>query len=348
MPRLSPGALVAYGYDERVATLFAAARDADLGDDPLDAAPARVTRVERSACIAIGADGAERSLSARPLPAVGDWVLAAGGGVRHVLPRWSQLSRIDPGGSGVQTLAANVDVVMVTTPVDRSSAARVERELALAFDSGARPLVLVTKADLDPGDVAGALRARLGAVDVVAVSAVSGLGVEEVRARLRPHATGVLIGPSGAGKSTLANALLDEQVLATGAVRDADQRGRHTTTSRQLVAVPGGGVLIDTPGLRGVGMHGGVEIAAGFADIQELAARCRFSDCGHETEPGCAVRAAIEAGELDADRLRSFRTLQGEAAHERRRSDALAEQADRRLSKARAKGAHAQDKRRPR
>ena len=155
-------------------------------------------------------------------------------------PRWTRLTRMDPGGEQLQTLAADVDLVAVVTPADRSSAARVERELTIAFDSGAVPLVVVTKADLATSELAASLAKRLSGVDVLEVSAATGAGIAQLRDRIRAHGTVVLIGPSGAGKSTLANALLEAELLTTGAVRSGDARGRHTTTSRQLVAIPGG------------------------------------------------------------------------------------------------------------
>lgn len=342
MPRFAPDALVPYGWTDRVLALFTDVAESD----PRPLAPARVTRVERSACLAVGLDGREQALRARPLPAVGDWIAWADGRVSHVLPRWSALSRADPDGSGVQVLAANLDLVAIITPADRCSPARVEREIVLAWDSGAVPLVVLTKADLDSGALAGSLAARLSGVELVAVSARSGVGLDELRARLAPDRTAVLLGPSGAGKSTLANALLGTDRLATGVVREGDARGRHTTTSRQLVAVPGGGVLIDTPGLRSLGLAGAIEPAAGFPDIERLAVECHFTDCRHAGEPGCAVDTALADGTLDPERLRSYRKLQREAEAERRRHDPLAQRAQRAVYKARTKDARAHAKRR--
>ncbi len=349
MPRLTFDALVPYGWTDRVLTLFTTVLETDPGPPPGGLAPARITRVERSACVAVGPDGVERPLRAQPLPAVGDWITFADDAVRHVLPRWSELTRADPGGAGIQVLAANLDLVAIVTPADRSSPARVEREVALAWDSGAVPLVILTKADLDSAaELVVTLRARLSGAEVVAVSAVNGAGVEDLRARLSPHLTAVLLGPSGAGKSTLANALLGDDRLATAAVRAGDGRGRHTTSSRQLLAVPGGGVLIDTPGLRSLGLAGAVELGAGFPDVESLAARCRFTDCRHDGEPGCAVDAAVADGTLDPDRLRSYRKLERETAAERRRHDPLAQREQRQLWKTRTRDARAHDKRRGR
>ena len=340
---LVPGALTAFGWSDRVLALFNDVADADA-----DVEPARVVRVERSACVAVFADGEERLLQAATLPAVGDWVAASGGVVRDVLPRWSALTRADPSGAGVQVLAADVDVVVITAPADRLSPARVERELAVAWNSGAQPLVVLTKCDLAADDVERALRDRLVGVDVLATSATTRQGVEELHARLRPSRTAVLLGPSGAGKSTLANALLDEELLATAAVRDVDQRGRHTTTSRQLVALPGGGVLIDTPGLRSLGLAGDVAVEDVFPDIDALATGCRFADCGHQHEPDCAVIAAASTGALDPARLASFHKLQREVAADARRNDPLAQKAALGVWKSQLKSARLHDKRRPR
>jgi ribosome biogenesis GTPase / thiamine phosphate phosphatase len=337
VPDLITDALVPFGWSDRVLALYTSCADGEC-------TPARVTRVERSGCFAVGPDGEERLLRAQLLPAVGDWVAVAAGAVLHVLPRWSALNRADPDGAGTQTLAANIDLVLITTPTDRSSAARIERELTIAWDSGAIPIVVVTKCDLDGSLVADQLAARLPGAEVLAVSAVSGEGTEELRARLAPDRTAVLLGPSGAGKSTLANALLGTERLATGAVRADDHRGRHTTTSRQLVAVPGGGVLIDTPGLRSLGLPADIEIGAGFPDIEELAARCRFADCAHDGEPGCSVEEAIHSGDLHPERLQSFRKLAREVAWEQRRHDPVASAAERQLWKARSKQYRARDR----
>jgi ribosome biogenesis GTPase len=245
----------------------------------------------------------------------------------------------------VQVLAANVDLVFITAPVDRISSARVERELAVAWDSGAHPVVVLTKCDLGQKDVERSLAGRLARVDVVATSAATGQGVLELSERLRPARTAVLLGPSGAGKSTLANALLGSEVLATGAVRARDHRGRHTTTSRQLVAIPSGGVLIDTPGLRTLGLTAALNLEHVFPDIDALAASCRFSDCRHRHEPDCAVLAAVASGDLERARLANFCKLEREAAAEARRSDPILRKAQLNMWKARTKAARLNDKR---
>jgi ribosome biogenesis GTPase len=309
---------------------------------------ARVVRIERSRAVVFGADGTDQLASAASLPAVGDWVLVREAIVREVLPRWSALTRSDPDG-GVQVLAANVDLVIITAPGDRLSPARVERELALAWDSGGRPIVVLTKADLVPPATLEDLQARLVGVDVIATSALSGVGINEVADALRPDHTAVMLGPSGAGKSTLANALLGGDYLATGAVREGDRRGRHTTTSRQLMGVPGGGVLIDTPGLRSLGLAAdSAGIAHTFPDIDRLADMCRFSDCRHDSEPGCAVTDALGSGGLDPERYESFQKLQREVAAEARRTDPRIRKAQLSVWKAQLKSARANDKRRPR
>jgi ribosome biogenesis GTPase len=340
-------ALDPYGWNARVETLLA---------DRLDGlTPARVVGVTRTTCrVAMpagagvgpdagagagagagvgpgaGAGVAEVVAIADDMPAVGDWVAVDGAeppAVVAVAERWSALTRTDPHGDRLQILAANVDLVLVTCPADRPSIERVERETVLAWDAGAQPVVLVTKADLETADaLVEALRDRLVAVDVLRTSARARDGVDAVAALLAPDRTAVVLGPSGAGKSTLINALLGEERLATAAVRDEDARGRHTTTTRELVAVPGGGVVIDTPGLRSLGLGSDREfgMASAFADIVELAEGCRFRDCAHEAEPGCAVRAAVAAGDLDPDRFASYTKLARELAYEERRVDPAA------------------------
>ena len=316
----SPGLLVSFGWNDRVLALFA-----DLAGH---FEPARVTQVHRSACTAVLPDG-ERRIRAEPLPAVGDWIAVEDERAVAVLPRWSELHRPDPDAPQLQVLAANVDVVLVAAPADRLSPSRVERELAVAWESGGRPVVVLTKSDLVdvPACLAG-LDGRLVGADVIVTSASEGTGIGELRQLLAPDHTAVLLGPSGAGKSTLVNALVGQDVLATGAVREADQRGRHTTTSRQLIPVATGGVLIDTPGLRSLRLAGEEGVTATFSDVEELATQCRFRDCQHEVEPGCAVTAAVAAGELDRGRFASYRKLQREVAADARRHDPLLRQAE--------------------
>ncbi|HEV8248661.1 MAG TPA: ribosome small subunit-dependent GTPase A [Gaiellaceae bacterium] len=261
------------------------------------------------------------------LPAVGDWVafrpLGPGRGVvEAVLTRRTAISRQEAfKGSGEQVLAANVDVVLLVMGLDRDySVRRLERYLTTAWDSGASPAVVLTKLDLchDLTVVVEAESVAMGA-PVAAVSNVTGEGLEAIDALLPAGRTVVLLGSSGVGKTTLINRLLGDDRLATGSLR-ADGRGRHTTRHRELFALPGGALLIDTPGLRELQLWQG-DVDEAFADVVELAAGCRFSDCRHDTEPGCAVRTAIANGMLDPERLKAYFKLQRELAAIARRRD---------------------------
>jgi ribosome biogenesis GTPase / thiamine phosphate phosphatase len=297
-------------------------------------APARVVRSDRgSSLIALpsGVVRAEPSVhllkSARgpaDLPAVGDWVavMAPDGldipQMEAVLQRASAIKRGDPGKSSeAQVLAANVDTVFIVHPIAKPpNLRRLERELSLAWDSGSVPVVVLTKADLSAGPEAARVEVESIAfgVDVILANALTGDSVEPLLRYISNHRTAVLIGPSGAGKSTLINTLLGEQLQITQDVRVSDGRGRHTTVARHLVQMPGGGVLIDTPGLRSLGLTGSEEgISSAFPDIGELANSCRFRDCTHGDEPGCAVRSAIDSGELPPERLDSYHKLLREA-----------------------------------
>jgi ribosome biogenesis GTPase len=325
-PSLHP--LHEVGWSDRVQALFAALAEPDLE-------PARVVGQERGWCQVATPTG-ERSIEV-PGMAVGDWVALDGDTISEVLPRWSELARLGPEGNR-QVLATNLDLVMIAAPADRLSPSRVERECVVAWESGARPVVVLTKLDVAPPGVADELATRLVTVDVLATSAITGEGMDAVRDALPHPITAGLLGPSGAGKSTLVNALLGEERLAVGDVREQDARGRHTTTSRRLVPLPSGGSLVDMPGLRSLGTDAGDDaIAATFPDIEELAAQCRFGDCAHETEPDCAVVAALEAGDLDPARLESYRKLSRETAFEHRRVDPVAKQEQDRMWKSRTK-----------
>jgi ribosome biogenesis GTPase len=334
----SGGSIDALGWNDRVAALYeesAAASDM----------PGRVVRVERSQSVVACADGLEILATSQSAPAVGDWVVVREGAIAHILPRWSALTRQDPDGTGLQTLASNIDIVLIAAPADRLNPTRVERELAVAWDSGARPIVVLTKADLTTPSVQTELQDRLAGVDVIATSANMRQGIDEVIAALRPDRTAVLLGPSGAGKSSLVNAVLGEEVLAVGEVRDADQRGRHTTATRQLLAVPGGGVLIDTPGLRAIALAGDGGLEAAFPDIEDLASRCRFNDCRHDVEPNCAVIEALRDGRLDPSRLASFRKLHREVAAHDRSQDPVKRKEELRIWKLRTKASRQHAKR---
>jgi ribosome biogenesis GTPase / thiamine phosphate phosphatase len=263
-----------------------------------------------------------RAASVADLPAVGDWVAfsrqAQGerATVESVLPRRTAFLRKVAGFESVeQVVAANVDIVFAVSSLEGDlNPRRLERYLTLAWESGAEPVVVLTKADLCKS-VEAALTllgdVTLG-VPVHAVSAVTGQGIDALAAHLTGGRTATLVGSSGVGKSTLVNRLCGSERLATGELR-ADGRGRHTTTHRELVVLDAGGCLIDTPGMRELTLWDAEDgLGQAFEDVEELAGTCRFSDCAHRTEPGCAVRAAIAAGTLDAGRLESFRHLQRE------------------------------------
>jgi ribosome biogenesis GTPase len=255
--------------------------------------------------------------------AVGDWVVPSAelDRVEAVLPRRSAFVRrasFEGSRAESHTIAANIDVVMLihalTSPPNQR---RLERELVLAWDSGARPVVVLTKLDLvdDARDAVAALQAAAPGVAVLTASGVSGSGVDEVAAYAAGNATIALLGASGVGKSTLVNALLGRTRQATAAVREGDGRGRHTTVAAELLRLPEGGWLVDTPGVRAVSLwSSGRGIERAFADIFDLADDCRFRDCKHEDEPGCAVQAAIAAGSLDPARLASMKRLVAEEA----------------------------------
>jgi ribosome biogenesis GTPase len=341
--------LDALGWDEGWAASFAAV----VGGDGL--VPARVVIAQRHAWLVIARDGElaagltgrfrARTIGAADMPAVGDWVAIdartaeGSASIVAVLPRRTALSR--PAGedgrrTGVdaQVLAANIDLVLVVGGLDHDlNLARLERYLAVAWSSGALPAVLLNKADIDERveDHRLAVEAIAPGVEVLAISALRGDGLEEVRRRLAARSTAVVIGSSGAGKSTLLNALLGDARQATAAVREDDSRGRHTTVTRQLVALPGGALLIDTPGLRSISVAGAeAGIDDEFADVAELAVSCRFADCRHRAEPDCAVKAAVLRGALDADRVTRYHKLEREIAMLARRADPIAAREERR------------------
>ncbi|MEV4094898.1 ribosome small subunit-dependent GTPase A [Streptosporangium saharense] len=345
------------------ASRFPASHDlSSLGWDDSHAAalpegliPARVARVDRGAAEVLCAAGhfqahygatVRRAAAADPvaLPCVGDWAglreLAEGRfELEALLPRRTAfvrggVARLSRGGlsgdSKGQVLAANVDVVFVAEPAlhatDTADLGRIERLLALAWESGAQPVVLVTKSDLAGESLPflmGEVAAAAPGVDVHAISSLTGEGVDVVHGHLAGTRTAVVLGASGAGKSTLVNALAGTEVMETQQVRAADGRGRHTTVHRELIPLGGGGLIIDTPGIRRIGLYDmgeGVDLV--FSDIEELAERCRFADCGHDSEPGCAVIAAVEDGTLPERRLESWNKLQREALWMASRTDA--------------------------
>ncbi|MFC4498148.1 MULTISPECIES: ribosome small subunit-dependent GTPase A [Streptomyces] len=313
--------LVPYGWDADWESEFAPYAEQGL-------LPGRVVRVDRGQCDVITPVGTVRADTEFVVPrdpmkvvCTGDWVAVDPEGndpryVRTLLPRRTAFVRSTSSKrSEGQILAANVDhaVVAMSLAVELDLG-RVERFLALAWESGAQPVVVLTKADLVPDPAVLAylvqdVETAAPGVPVLTVRARDGEGVEELAALLG-RGTTVLLGASGAGKSTLANALVGEEVMTVQATRDMDGKGRHTTTTRNLLTRPGGGVLIDTPGLRGVGLwDAGTGVGQVFSEIEEFAERCRFHDCAHEREPGCAVLAAAEDGELPVRRLESYRKL---------------------------------------
>ncbi len=321
-----------YGWNDRFQSLFGLFQDDEL-------IPARVIRVDRGAARVRTASGVSAAVTAGTLdtsgeagpPAVGDWVaLDPSEGthvIRAILPRTGSLMRRRPGAAdSEQVVAANIDLVLIVESLERGpNPRRIERATALAWDGGAQPVVVLTKVDLCPDLGAAVARARDGApfCDVVPLSSITGDGLDGLRTRFAPGTTAVLLGPSGVGKSTLANRLLGEEKFAVAEVRRGDARGRHTTTSRELVALPNGGCLIDTPGIRELGLWLDAEaVGKAFPEIEEAAERCRFSDCRHESEPGCAVLEDVERGILDAGRVASFLRLRKEAENLDLRRDA--------------------------
>ncbi|GAA0557414.1 ribosome small subunit-dependent GTPase A [Paractinoplanes ferrugineus] len=321
--------------------------------DRSDAAPARVLRADRGVCTVFGESGVSRATLAGAvllaaandpvdLPCAGDWVVTRRWPDRRVtiesvLPRRTALIRrtSDKDATG-QLLAANMDTVAVVEPIHpEPDSARVERLLALAWESGAKPLLVLSKCDTsrDPDAVVRQLAELAPGLPVVAVSTRRSAGIDHLRTYVTGGRTLALLGRSGAGKSTLVNALTGTAVMPVQAIRDADGKGRHTTAYRNLVPLPGGGAVLDTPGIRGVGLldtAGGLDRA--FADVAELAAHCRFGDCGHGAEPGCAVTAAVENGSLAPRRLASWRKLHHEVEVEsaRKQSRAVAAAGQRR------------------
>jgi len=271
-------------------------------------------------------------------PAVGDWVAlsarsAEGSATIHaVLPRRTAFVRRAADTIATeQVVAANVDMALLVASMNADlNRRRLERYLATAWQSGAKPVVVLTKADLaeDPeGDIADAESVAFGA-PVLAVSAVTGQGMDALAALLKPGETAVLVGSSGVGKSSLVNALAGEMLMATAAIREDDAHGRHTTTHRELIRLPSGALILDTPGMRELGLLDADEgLSATFEDVDEIAGSCRFSDCHHGNEPGCAVRGALESGELDHGRWKSFVKLQKELRYQQLKESPDARQA---------------------
>jgi ribosome biogenesis GTPase len=273
------------------------------------------------------------------LPSIGDWLALEAlpdepgrALVRDILPRQGTFLRSRASDGRAQVLATNLDLVFLVSGLDHDlNPRRIERYLLLAIQAGVMPIVVLNKVDIavDLTRAVSEVHAVASGTRVILSSALTGAGVDELRSHLPPGSTACLLGSSGVGKSSLTNTLLGEDRQVVRALRDDDSRGRHTTTHRELFVIPGGGSLIDTPGLRTVGVLGDeAALESSFEDITDFARRCRFSDCGHDSEPGCAVRSAIEAGVIPAARLASHRKLEAELRSAALRSDVRQERAE--------------------
>lgn len=317
---MSDGTLAALGWTDELEAAFTPYEQRGFR-------PARVVAEHRGGYY-VRSDLGDRLASARGrmrddeiwggMPAVGDWVVVCEApgdrfAIEALLPRRTKVSRKTPWLKAEEhILVANVDTVLLVTGLDEDfNPRRLERYLVAAWDSGGDPVVVLTKLDVldDPAKLVEAESVAVG-VPVFAVSNVTGEGIDQIRALLQPARTFVLLGSSGTGKSTLVNRLAGREIMATGDLRN-DGRGRHTTRHRQLLVMPGGAILIDTPGLRELQVWEG-DVDSAFADIAELAMQCRFNDCAHSSEPDCAVREAMDTGALDPDRWASYLKLQRE------------------------------------
>ena len=331
--------LSALGWDESHAEEFPAAAG--------NLVPARAIEAQRGFVKVASADGEwlapiPPGLRRRPEPwsipgppATGDWLAVEPGGPVHgILPRRSALRRYDE-TAGEEVLVANVDLVLVVTSLNRDlNLNRIERLLALADEGGIPRMVVLSKSDLSSdADAQAETVATALHAETLPVSAVTGTGVQALQSRLAPRRTTVLLGSSGVGKSTLVNTLLGASVQRTVGVRETDDKGRHTTTSRTLLPSPHGALVVDTPGLRSPRPRGSGGLPATFPDVFAHAAACRFADCTHAAEPGCAVRAAVAANELPARRVEAMLTLEAEAAaaEEPSRSDSQSRRSRRRV-----------------
>lgn len=307
--------------------------------------PARVSFASRGHFRIIGETGDfMASLSGRArngvsafIPVVGDWVAARDAGeglavIHEVMPRVSVLSRTSPGGrrsregmsQGTQALAANVTKSLIVCGLDRDfNPRRIERYAALSYGGGVSPVVLLNKADLCADAASAAHEAALAApgAEVLTLSALDGSGVEVVRSLIGPMDTVCLLGSSGAGKSTLLNALLNDERRETSAVSGSTGKGRHTTTDRELFFLSGGGLIIDTPGLREVGVAFGDGLLETFPEVAEFSLSCRYADCSHAGEPGCAVTEAVAEGKISRERYESFLRLKKESEFRQRAGD---------------------------
>jgi len=340
--------LIQHGLTEAVQARFTAIRDKDS-----ELVPGRVARVDGISTFVHGNSSDYRAVSTyariahddesaiEPAqPTVGDWVLIRPGQdldpdeIELVLPRSSLLvrKRVQRGKEegDEQVLAANIDTVFIVQAATYFNSNRLEREIALVWGSGAVPVVILSKVDLlegtDPADVIAIAESSAPGVEVFAASGITGEGTDPLRRYTTAANSVVLIGASGVGKSTLVNQLMGHEVMDTGEIREADARGRHTTVTRQLLPLPGGGVLIDTPGIRTIGLVSGSEeaLAKTFSELDEFFGKCKFRDCGHVGEPGCAIAEAIADGRLLASRYESYKRMGRELQHEETKHDPTA------------------------
>jgi ribosome biogenesis GTPase len=332
-----------YGWSDALAEAFAP--HAQAGH-----APGRVVLQHRDGYVVATDEGELRAKPSGRLrheaqevghPAVGDWVALSvdpqgrTAAIHAILPRRTAfVRRAADSARRLQILAANIDVAFVVTSMNGDlNSRRIQRFLAAAWESGARPVLVLTKSDLcdDPEGQAAQIAALEPGCPVLMVSARQGVGLDELRLQVKPGETCVLIGSSGVGKSTLVNAFLDEERMATQAIREADDQGRHTTSHRQLILLPGGGLILDTPGIREVGLIDAEEgVGAVFDDIEQLIQNCRFTNCSHTREPGCAVQTAMENGALDPSRWAHFQKLTLELAAAGDKAERAAKAAERR------------------
>ena len=332
--------LVQYGLTDSVAARFASITSKDS-----EFVPGRVARVDGISTFVHASSTDFRAVSTfariahddefeiEPAqPTVGDWVLVRPGKnqdpdeIELVLPRSSLLARkrVQRGKEegDEQVLAANITTAFIVQAATYFNSNRLEREIALVWGSGATPVVVLSKTDLleddDPSELIEQARLSAPGVEVFAVSGITGAGTDPLRAYTVAGSTVVLIGASGVGKSTLLNHLMGHEAMETGEIRESDTRGRHTTVTRQLLPLPNGGVLIDTPGIRSIALVSGSEeaLAKTFSEVEQFLGQCRFNDCGHTGEPGCAIGAAIKSGELSADRFESYKRMGRELEYE--------------------------------